>query len=295
MLAKALILQLNQSINLKQFLFFVFFSLFTVYGVTAQVADSSVRASKPVHSLNDLLVKNFLLDAYSKPVANFQQVRKIVSQDLIFYILLGLVFYLAVLRAAFPRYFVNLIRVFFNTSLRQSQLTDQLLQARLPALCINIFFACIGGVFLYLILNKLDISSSNNSWKVLLYTIPAIALVYLGKYFILLFTGWLTGFKQEAGTYLFIVFLFNKILSLFLLPLAVVIAFAETSIAQIGLMISFILIGLWLLLRFYRSYSLLQHRLKVSSFHFFLYVIGIEILPILLIYKAAMLIMLKNL
>jgi hypothetical protein len=80
-----------------------------------------------------------------------------------------------------------------------------------------------------------------------------------------------------------------------LLPLAVVIAFAETSIAQIGLMISFILIGLWLLLRFYRSYSLLQHRLKVSSFHFFLYVIGIEILPILLIYKAAMLIMLKNL
>jgi hypothetical protein len=294
MLAKALILQLNQSINLKQFLFFVF-SLFTVYGVTAQVADSSVRASKPVHSLNDLLVKNFLLDAYSKPVANFQQVRKIVSQDLIFYILLGLVFYLAVLRAAFPRYFVNLIRVFFNTSLRQSQLTDQLLQARLPALCINIFFACIGGVFLYLILNKLDISSSNNSWKVLLYTIPAIALVYLGKYFILLFTGWLTGFKQEAGTYLFIVFLFNKILSLFLLPLAVVIAFAETSIAQIGLMISFILIGLWLLLRFYRSYSLLQHRLKVSSFHFFLYVIGIEILPILLIYKAAMLIMLKNL
>ena len=106
MLAKALILQLNQSINLKQFLFFVFFSLFTVYGVTAQVADSSVRASKPVHSLNDLLVKNFLLDAYSKPVANFQQVRKIVSQDLIFYILLGLVFYLAVLLLFFlPCYF----------------------------------------------------------------------------------------------------------------------------------------------------------------------------------------------
>jgi hypothetical protein len=234
------------------------------------------------------------LDAYSKPVANFQQVRKIVSKDLIVYILLGLFFYLAVLRAAFPRYFGNLVRVFFNTSLRQSQLTDQLLQARLPALCINIFFACIGGVFLYLIFNKFGIYSYNN-WKVLLYTIPAIALVYLGKYFILLFTGWLTGFKQEVGTYIFIVFLFNKILSLFLLPLAVVIAFAETSIAQIALVISFIVIGLWLLLRFYRSYSLLQHRLKVSSFHFFLYVIGIEILPILLIYKAAMLIMLKNL
>lgn len=294
MLAKPLILQLNQPITLKQFLFFVFFSLLTVYGVTAQVADSSVMASKPVHTLNDLLNKNFLLDAYSKPVANFQQVRKIVSKDLIFYILLGLFFYLAVLRAAFPRYFGNLVRVFFNTSLRQSQLTDQLLQARLPALCMNIFFACIGGVFLYLILNKFGIYSYNN-WKVLLYTIPAIALVYLGKYFILLFTGWLTGFKQEVGTYIFIVFLFNKILSLFLLPLAVVIAFAETSIAQIALVISFIVIGLWLLLRFYRSYSLLQHRLKVSSFHFFLYVIGIEILPILLIYKAAMLIMLKNL
>jgi hypothetical protein len=294
MLSKPLILQLNQPINLKQFLFIVFFSLFTVYGVTAQVAVSAGMAYKPVHSLNDLLYKNFLLQHQNEPVKNLQQLRKVVSKDLIFYILLGLFFYLAILRAAFPRYFGNLVRVFFNTSLRQSQLTDQLLQDRLPALCLNIFFACVGGVFLYLILNKFGISAYNN-WKVLLYTIPAIALVYLGKYFILLFTGWLTGFKQEAGTYTFIVFLFNKILSLFLLPLAVVIAFADKSIAEIAMMISFIVVGLWLLLRFYRSYSLLQHRLKVTRFHFFLFIIGIEMLPILFIYKAAVLIMLKNL
>jgi len=49
--------------------------------------------------------------------------------------------------------------------------------------------------------------------------------------------------------------------------------------------ISLLMIGLLLLLRFFRSHGLLQKQLKVSGFHFFLYIAGTEILPLLLIYK----------
>jgi hypothetical protein len=50
-----------------------------------------------------------------------------------------------------------------------------------------------------------------------------------------------------------------------------------------------------LLLRFFRSYGLLQNQLKISRFHFMLYITGIEILPLLLIYKGLMVYLSKNL
>jgi hypothetical protein len=39
---------------------------------------------------------------------------------------------------------------------------------------------------------------------------------------------------------------------------------------------------------------LLQQRLKVSRFHFFMYIVALEILPLLLIYKTVMIYLSKN-
>jgi hypothetical protein len=63
------------------------------------------------------------------------------------------------------------------------------------------------------------------------------------------------------------------------MPFIIVIAFSVPSIAKPAVLISLFLIGLMLLLRFARSYGLLQSRLKVSRIHFLLYIIGIEIIP----------------
>ena len=63
-----------------------------------------------------------------------------------FYLIAGIVLLLAFFKYFNSRYFTNLFRVFFNTSLRQSQLTDQLLQAKLPSLLFNLFFILSGGI-----------------------------------------------------------------------------------------------------------------------------------------------------
>jgi hypothetical protein len=60
-------------------------------------------------------------------------------------------------------------------------------------------------------------------------------------------------------------------------------------------LISLMSIAIFLLLRFFRSYGLIQNQLKISKFHFFLYIIGLEILPLLLIYKGLMVYLTKNL
>lgn len=125
-----------------------------------------------------------------------------------------------------------------------------------------------------------------------LYVLPlaiaGLTMIYLLKYFILKFTGWVTGFKQEADTYIFIVFLINKIVSVCLIPVVVIMAFSDQKLAQTAVLISLLMIAFMLLMRFIRSYSLLQNRLNVSRLHFLIYITGIEIVPLLVIYKLAL-------
>jgi hypothetical protein len=246
--------------------------------------------------LDSILNANIYLNIKGKPVSFIQSLRKADSKNISFYALAFLVLVFALLKFLYPRYFTNLFRVFFNTSLRQSQLTDQLLQAKLPSLLFNIFFILIGSGYLYLLLEYYGKSASMYSkWQIFALAAGGLTAIYLAKYSILKFTGWVTGYKQEVDTYIFIIFLINKIVAVCLIPLVIVIAFSDRQLVDIALLVSFIMITAMILMRFFRSYGLLQNKLKVSRFHFFIYIIGIEILPLLVIYKLAMIFMSKNL
>ena len=245
--------------------------------------------------LQRLLNENRFLNAESTATNFIQREKKRQSKDLLFYTVFSLVFVFALLKFIFSRYFSNLFRVFFNTSLRQSQLTDQLLQDKLPSLLFNVLFVLVGGAYIYLLLNYFEKSGNLQGWKLIMFCIATLAIIYLVKFMVLKFTGWVTGFKQEADTYIFIVFLVNKILAIYLIPLMIIVAFSDRQVVEIAMIISYVLIGVMLLLRFFRSYSLLRNRIHVSRLHFFLYIAGIEIIPLALIYKAALLFMSKNL
>ncbi|CAN5297592.1 hypothetical protein BH11BAC5_BH11BAC5_03140 [soil metagenome] len=245
--------------------------------------------------LQKLLMNNIYLNWNGKPVAMVNKTREHVSQDKQFYLLAGIIFLLGFCRFFYIRYFNNLFRVFFNASLRQSQLTDQLLQAKLPSLFFNIIFILAGGVYVYLVLNFYNWIPAQSFWLLVLYCGLSLGMVYFIKFITLKFTGWVTGFKEITNTYIFVIFLINKILGVILLPFIVVIAFGNPVISSASVIISLFLIGLMFVLRFFRSYGLLQHQLKISSFHFFMYVIGIEVLPLLLIYKGLILLLGKNL
>ncbi len=245
--------------------------------------------------LNKILEDNVYLNSKGKPFFFIQTLKKSNSKEKVFYPLLVLVFLFAILKFLYPRYFSNLFRVFLNTSLRQSQLTDQLLQAKLPSLFFNVFFILVGSWYLNLLLQFYGKAGNNDYWQLLLICCCSLAIIYFIKYCMLKFTGWVTGYKLEADTYIFIIFLINKIMAICLIPLIILMAFSDKAIAEIAVLISFILIAFMILMRFFRSYSLLQNRLKVSRLHFFIYIIGIEIIPLLVIYKLALTFMSKSL
>lgn len=242
-----------------------------------------------------LLADNQLLNSRGSPVALENKARVEQQKDNFFYVLALVGLLLGIFRFFYTRYFNNLFRVFFNASLRQSQLTDQLLQAKVPSLFFNILFILCGGIYVYLLLRYYRWVSALNFWPVLFYCTVSLAFIYMVKLITVKFTGWVTGNENVTKVYVFIIFLINKILGVLLLPFAIIIAFAAPPLATAAVSISLLLIGLMFMLRFLRSYGLLQHQLKISRFHFFLYVAGIEILPVLLIYKGLVLLLSKNL
>ena len=266
------------------------------------LVDSSVKKVNKVTGLasysgilKNTLETNQFLNSTTKPVASIVLEKKRASNDLLFYLVAFFALMMAFLRFFYAQYFNNLFRVFFNASLRQSQLTEQLLQAKLPSLLFNMLFVFSGGLYVYLLLLHYHWIELGDFWKPLAYCILSLGLIYLVKFFTLKFTGWLTGLKEVTNTYLFVIFLINKIVGVILLPFIVVISFSIPSLVNSAIIISLLLVGVLFLLRFFRSYGLLQNQLKVSRFHFFMYVAGVEIIPVLLVYKGLVVLLSKNL
>ncbi len=206
------------------------------------------------------------------------------NKDLAFYLLIFLVAITAFVRVAYPRYFKNLFNLFFQISLNRKVVKDQLLQNKFASLLLNIVFVVVASMYICIVFQQKNYDGLGY-WWVLMYTTITLAVLYIGKYIFIQFTGWLFGTQEAADTYTFIVFLCNKMLAIVLLPLLFLLTFSDIQIATVAFTITYFLIGINFLYRYIASHSSLRTDLNVSGLHFFLYLCTIEILPLLLIYK----------
>lgn len=220
--------------------------------------------------------------------------KQAVSKDFVFYFILTLFLFLGILNAVFKNYFNTMIRVFFKTSLRQSQLTDQLMQAKLPSLCLNIFSVLVTGFYIFTLMNYKKIIGFNQL-DVLFFSCLAVLVIYIGKYFIIQIAGWISGFKQETISYTFLIFLVNKLLAMVLLPATCIVIFSNNNIGLFAYNISLLAVGIFYLLRCFRSYGIFENKLNLGKFHFLLYILAVEFIPVLLVFKIGLNIIDKNL
>ena len=175
--------------------------------------------------------------------------------------------------------------LFFRATMRQQQLREQLLQAPLPALLLNIFFVVTVATYCTLLAAHYHLTMAGQFWTMLLYTTALVAIIYTGKYIILKMAGWIFNMTILADTYIFVIFLINKMIGIFLLPLIILIAFPQQMILPIVILISYVLIGGMLFYRFIISYRPVRAEIKLNRLYFFFYLCAFELAPLLLIYK----------
>lgn len=258
---------------------------FPKYGVEI-ATDSATLHAGTLKMTEDFVLEHPMM-ASTHIISDIELPHSLVTQTADFYLLLFLCLMLGLIRFMDTRYFVNLWMAFWNPTLSNRQLKEQLQSSGLPNLLMNIFFTFAGGAYIYYIVRFF---TPHNSGVIppsllMIMLVSGTAVIYLAKYAAVRFSGW--AFRVEGITehYLFNVFLINKILGVLLVPFIIVLAFADREWAQQAVYISFAAAGILLLNRYIRSWKVFGSFFQYSKFHFFMYLCASELLPLAVLMK----------
>ncbi len=249
----------------------------------AAIIHPVIKSYKSI--VDSLLSVNQYINGEDTPVNFISEKRKFTGKEFLFYTLCGLVLILGIFKIVYTGYFNNLFRVFFNTSIRQNQLTDQLLQAKLPSFILNIFFALSAGFYIWVLFNNYHPPRLISDQLLLPFCILGIGMLYFIKYCILKFIGWMSGMQQAADDYIFVIFLVNKIAGIVLLPLIILLAFSLPALVNYITTFSFLMLGLFFLSRYVKTYGVLEYKFPLEPLHLIIYITAVEIIPLLILYK----------
>jgi len=231
-----------------------------------------------------LYIKKVVQSKDLPAIFKIEQRFAIPDKDLLFYLIIGLLLLYGLINNLYPQYFLKLFGQFSQSSIREIQNREQLVQNSFASLISNIGFVLSFSLMATLLIfnnHLLPISF----WLVLLYICIFFTLLYLGKFICLQLMGYVFNARELVNTYIFVVFMINKVLGILLIPFVLMLAFSKPVFYSIAIGAGAILTVLLFLYRYLFTLTSVRSKLHISSFHFFLYLCAFEILPLLILYK----------
>jgi len=245
----------------------LYLNFFTKKQYAYQLYNQKVRSS----NANDVLYK-------------IEQKFSLPDKDILFYAVIALIFLYSFLIQIAPQYIAKLFSQFSQSSLRMMQNREQLLQNSLASFIMN-----IGFVMSFSLMTTLVIFNEHllpiNFWEGFFYMCLFFLGLYIGKYICLTIAGYIFNTNELVQTYIFVVFMINKVLGILLIPFIGILAFSKPFLHPFAIAGAGLLMVLLLLYRYLFSLTSVRNKLHVSSFHFFLYLCAFEIIPLLILYK----------
>lgn len=235
--------------------------------------------------IQEFLGKHRYFNFMGNPIRLNIEEKEEARDEYFFYMLWSLLFFYALLRNIFAKYHDNLFVLFFRASLRQQQIKDQLLQSPIASLLFNLFFFMTMSLFIALVARNYHYASNisfNDLWTL---GFVILTFIYLVKFLVTKSLGWVLNMEKASEAYIFVVFLVNKVTGILLLPVILLISFPNKYLLA-GLVALTVLLLLFLIVYRYRiSYRQIKTEIKLSPFHFFLYLCAFEVTPLLILKK----------
>lgn len=222
---------------------------------------------------------------FTDPLRYSITIKKWQGKEALFYSILALLIFFALVKNGFSRYMSDLFKTYFRTTVNQKQTKELLLQNPLPSLLLNFFFVLSIGMFLALLLQYFKLGLEFNFWLLYLYCVLGLISIYAVKFMSLKFFGWIFQVSESTDAYIFIVFTTNKIIGIALLPFLILLAFTYGVINEAAMSLGIMIVLGLIVYRFFLSYLSIRRQIRISFFHFLLYLFAFEIIPLLLINK----------
>ena len=158
-----------------------------------------------------------------------------------------------------------------------------------PYYLLYVNFLFNAGIFIFLVTRVFQRETFNNLYF-LLFCLAGAAAAFLSKHLMLNIARTLFPVEAEARKYNFLIIIFNCVLGLFLVPFNLLIAFSAKGGLQQLLLVSWMLglVAIFYAYRSLRASAIGAKFLSQSPFHFLLYFCTVEIAPLLLLVKLAM-------
>ena len=206
------------------------------------------------------------------------------AQWLIFF-LLGVLSFVAMLVAVYPRDVQLIFQAFLSTSANKNVQREQSSFFKIESLASYLLFVINMGTFLFLTVDILQPNNPFNSFGMLLLFILGVACVYLLKHLQLKALSFILPCHQEIDTYNFIVLNTNKALGFVLLPLLFFVAYMPDQLQYLAFSISVMVLGLIYIYRTLKGLTAAASLILFRKFHFITYLCAVEIAPALILLK----------
>lgn len=253
------------------------------------VPEGRTNNNKWVLLLPELSLKHPLFNFHGGEAMLKMEKKKDRKDEALFYVLFGLFLFYGFIKVAFTRYHEILFRIFFRTTLQRQQLSEQLLQDPWPSLLLNILFVLAAGLYASFLCRYFGAITQFGVWQLMLYFSSGLALIYSGKYILLRMFGWMLGITSLTNSYIFTVFMVNKVAGIFLLPILLMVSFPFLKNARMLIPVSLVVVLILLFYRFMNSFQQVRKEIRLNVFHFFIYLCGFEIAPLLVSFKVLLL------
>ncbi len=221
-----------------------------------------------------------------KPKHSGGQILEHKSEDWLIGVLLFALALIAYLRVSYYRRFNQLITASFDFQLSNQLVREESILTQRVSLFLTFIFWVSIAMFVSQLLAYFHISPVGYSN----FTLFGLTLLFLGTiYFIKVFSLRLVGnifqIEKESETYIFNVFLYNKLSGLLFLPLVILVRFLPNTYSWPLFVLGFGILILVFAARIARGVFIGIAKKGVSFIHIVLYFCTLEILPLLLMAK----------
>ena len=211
--------------------------------------------------------------------------RKVLLNDIILILILCSFIFLAWIKISLGKYLNQLIRALINYSEESKLFQEKNAIVNRLYIVLNSIFVISGGLLLFYIIqysnNKIYFK---NSYLVLFGCNGIIISIYIYKYVINKFFGFILYQKQVFKEYLHSTFMYFKALGMFILPLIFLIFIVPEKYKTWILAICFIIFFMFYFISVFRA-TRIMIRKGILLFYWILYLCTVEFLPIILLYK----------
>lgn len=216
---------------------------------------------------------------------DIQPIKKTKSDSLPFYTLLFIVGIFGYVRFNFFSYLYSVKQAFFNINLSQQFFEEHAYSISPASFFLNLNTVLIYTLLIFLSIRYFGRIDHIGDIGLASIVLAGVLMVGLSRYWSYRIAAHILPIKNTLLFYLFNIRIINYVMGIVLIPLLLILAFADNLYLQGTIWAILLVVLFFTVYRCYRGLLIGEQVMALSKFHFFVYLCTFEIAPILILYK----------